>query len=255
MSLRAFWIDFISALQFLTRLPVRVPSHDDDTLARSAKFFPAIGLVVGGSAGLLYLFLDAHLPRLVTSTFVVAFLVCVTGSLHEDGLADAADGFGGGWNREGILMILRDSRIGSYGGAALVLSLGLRTVLLSSLSRAQVLPLMVSAHVLCRWSTLPLSYFLPAARVSLDGVSSGQGARVARHTSLGTLIFGTAFSWLCCGALLRWNSVPPILASIALAVLSGLYYKRRIGGVTGDCFGATNQLTEIAVYICGEWVA
>ena len=255
MSLRALWIDFVSALQFLTRIPVPVSSHDDDTLARSAKFFPAIGLVVGGSAGLLYLFIDAHLPKLVTSTFVVAYLVCVTGCLHEDGLADVADGFGGGWNREGILTILRDSRIGSYGGAALVLSLGMRTVLLSSLSRAQVLPLIVSAHVLCRWSVLPLSYFLPAARVSPDGTSNGQGARVAKHTSLGTLIFSTVFSWVCCGALLRWNSVPPILAANAVTVLSGLYYKRRIGGVTGDCFGATNQLTEIAVYVCGVWAA
>ena len=253
MSLRALWIDLISALQFLTRVPVRLSSHDDGALARSARFFPAVGLVVGGSAGLLYLFLDAHLPKLVTGIFVVAYLVCATGCLHEDALADAADGFGGGWNREQILTILRDSRIGSYGGAALVLSLGLRAVLLSSLSRAQVLPLMVSAHVLCRWSTLPLSYFLPAARVSVDGEINGQGARVAKHISPGTLIFGTLFSGLCCGVLLRWNSVPPILVSIALTFASGLYYKRWIGGVTGDCFGATNQLTEIAVYVCGVW--
>lgn len=255
MSLRALWIDFISAIQFLTRIPVRLPSYDAGGLARSVKFFPVVGFIVGGSAGVLYLLLDPHLPKLVTGALIVAFLVCLTGCFHEDALADAADGFGGGWTREQVLTILRDSRIGSYGGAALVLSLGLRMVLLGSISKARILPLMLSAHILCRWSTLPLSYFLPAARVSVDGATDGQGARVARLTSLGSLIFGTVFSWICCVALMRWNSLAPILATIALTVASGLYYKRRIGGVTGDCFGATNQLTEIAVYVCGVWAA
>lgn len=255
MTLRGLWIDFISAIQFLTRIPLRLPSYDAGGLARSVKFFPVVGFIVGGSAGVLYLLLDSHLPKLVTGALVVAFLVCLTGCFHEDALADAADGFGGGWTREQVVTIFRDSRIGSYGGAALVMSLGLRAVLLGSISKAQVLPLLLSAQILCRWSTLPLSYFLPPARVSVDGATEGQGARVAQLTSLGSLIFGTAFSLLCCVALLRRASVAPILASVALAIASGSYYKSRIGGVTGDCFGATNQLTEIAVYVCGVWAA
>ena len=253
-SLRALWFDLLAAVQFLTRIPVPVSEYSEDSLPRAVKFFPVVGVIVGAAAAAVYLVLDPHLPRSVTAALTLCFLVLITGCFHEDGLADAADGFGGGWTRAQTLTIFRDSRIGSYGGAALVLSLVLRWSMLASLTRGNVLGALVAAHVLCRWSTLPLSHFLPAARNATDGEADGQGARVARLTTTATLISGTVFAFAAAVLLMQWRGAVAIAAAMLLVLLSGLYYRRRIGGVTGDCFGATNQLTEIAVYACAVWV-
>ncbi len=121
-------------------------------------------MAVGGGAVLLERVLLLHLNHSLIALVLLAYLMLITGCLHEDGLADAADGFGGGWSKEQILSILKDSRIGSYGAAALVMSLLARYLLLASLPLEHFAAYVISAHVLCRWSTLPLSYFLPPAR-------------------------------------------------------------------------------------------
>jgi adenosylcobinamide-GDP ribazoletransferase len=253
--LRRTWFDFLSAIQFLTRIPVPSPPYGPDTLARSVKFFPFVGIVVGGGAALLHLVLAPHLPRVIAAFLVLIYLVLVTGGFHEDGLADTADGFGGGMNREHILLILRDSRIGSYGGIALALSLTGRILLIASLPLAQVPYYLVAAHVLCRWTTLPLSYFLAPARNETTDYVAGQGARIARLTSTGTLAGGTLFSAAVICLLLGWHAIVPLLLAVLITGVSGIYYQRRIGGVSGDCFGATNQIAEIGVYLCGAWIA
>jgi adenosylcobinamide-GDP ribazoletransferase len=154
--LRGTCSDFVAALQFLTRIPISSP-HAPDSLARAVKFFPAVGLLIGASAALLNMLLVQHLSRFVSALIVVTFLVLITGGLHEDGLADAADAFGGGSTREQILAILKDSRIGSYGGATLTLSLVARVALLGSLPQNRIAAYLIAAHVLCRWTTLPLA--------------------------------------------------------------------------------------------------
>lgn len=252
--LRKTGADVLVAVQFLTRIPVPAPPYEPDSLSRAVKFFPFVGLLVGSTAAVVHLLLVPHLPRLITSLFVIIFLVLVTGCFHEDGLADTADGFGGGSSRDRILIILKDSRIGSYGGAALMLSLLARVLLLASLPLTLIAPYLVAAHVLCRWTTLPLSYYLSSARTQ-EEIGVGQGARIARLTTRGTLIVGSFFSFAIVAVMLRSRAVPAIAAAILVSLLSGLYYKQRIGGVTGDCFGATNQLTEIVVYLAGVWVA
>jgi adenosylcobinamide-GDP ribazoletransferase len=243
------WIrDFMVAIQFLTRLPVPRVRFDPDCLLRAAKFFPVVGLVIGLGASTLQNVAAPHLGRPLVALLVLIFLVLATGGLHEDGLADTADGFGGGWNREQILEILRDSRIGSFGALALILSVLARFLLLSNLPVNRFTAFVVSAHVLCRWTTLPLSYFLPPAR-DIDG----QGARIARKISSSSLLIGTLLSFGIVFYFMRTEFWVPVVVSLVITVLSGLYYFRRIGGVTGDCFGTTNQLTEIAVYFCGVW--
>ncbi len=245
--------EFISAVQFLTRIPVPSQPFQADSLARSVKFFPLVGAIVGGSAALLHLLIAPHLPRLVAALLIVIYLVLLTGCLQEDGLADVADGFGGGRDREQVLLILRDSRIGTYGAAALTLSLLGRVLLVSSLPLTTVAAYLIAAHVLCRWTTLPLSYFLPAARPkSADGFD-GQGARIASLISISSLIWGTLFAFALTAVLLGRHAIAPIVCVFALTLLTGVYYKRRIGGSTGDCFGATIQLAEICVYLCGVW--
>ena len=249
MSLRAprFVVDIAVAFQFLTRLPVPQVGFAPDGLARSVKFFPLVGLVIGSGAALLEKLLAPHLDRPASALAVLLYLVLITGCLHEDGLADVADSMGG-WSVEQRLTILRDSRIGSYGVAALALSLLSRAVLIAGLPLEHFSAYLVSAHVLCRWSMLPLSYYLSPAREN-----EGQGARIAGLTSTASLIAGSLFTIVTVIVALRKAAVAPLLSAMAVPLLSGFFYVRKLGGVTGDCFGATNQLTEIAVYVCGVW--
>jgi len=247
-QIRRLCSEMAVAFQFLTRIPMPSIAFEADSLSRATKFFPLVGLVVGSGAVLVQKLLMSHMSRPLVPLIVLIYLVLITGCLHEDGLADTADGFGGGRTKDQILAILKDSRIGSYGATALVLSLLSRYLLLASLPMEHFAAYVISSNVLCRWSSLPLSYFLPPAREQ-----DGQGARIAKLTSLASLIFGSVFGLVVVAFALRWSAVAPLLAAILMVALSRWLYARRIGGVTGDCFGATNQLTEIAVYFCGVW--
>jgi adenosylcobinamide-GDP ribazoletransferase len=251
--IRRVWSDFLSAIQFLTRLPVPSQPYEPDMLSRAVKFFPVVGLLIGASAALLHFLLTSHLPALIVALLVVILLVMITGCFHEDGLADAADGLGGGWKREKVLSIMHDSRIGSYGAAALTLSLIARILLIAALSPLHAEIYLIAAHVLCRWTTLPLSFYLPSARAGSEDQIDGQGARIAQLTTCGTVALGTLFTLAVVVILLRNRALMPVLVSAGTTLLTAMYYKRRIGGVTGDCFGATNQITEIVIYLCGVW--
>jgi adenosylcobinamide-GDP ribazoletransferase len=245
---RRLGAEAVVAFQFLTRIPMPSTAFETDSLSRAIKFFPLVGLVVGSGAVLIQKILISHLGRPVVALVVLLYLVLITGCLHEDGLADTADGFGGGWTKDQILLILKDSRIGSYGATALTLSLLARYLLLASLPIEHFAAYVISAHVLCRWSSLPLSYFVAPARNE-----EGQGARIAKLISFPSLIFGSAFSFAIVVFALRWSAVAPLLIGVLAVALSAWFYARKIDGVTGDCFGATNQLTEITVYLCGVW--
>jgi adenosylcobinamide-GDP ribazoletransferase len=247
-QIRRLGNEIIVAFQFLTRIPMPSIAFETDALSRATKFFPLVGLVVGSGAILLQRLLMIHMNRPLVALIVLIYLVLITGCLHEDGLADTADGFGGGRIKDQILAILKDSRIGSYGATALMLSLLARYLLLASLPLEHFAAYVISSHVLCRWSSLPLSYFVPPARER-----DGQGARIAKLTSLASLTFGSIFSLAVVAFALRGSAVAPVLVAVFTFAASGWFYERKIGGVTGDCFGATNQLTEIAVYFCGVW--
>jgi len=249
-QVRALGEEVTSAFQFLTRIPMPSSVYEADSLSRAVKFFPLVGLVVGAGAAGVHWLLVPHLSRSLSALAVLIYFVLITGGLHEDGLADTADGFGGGWNRDRILEILKDSRIGSYGAVALMLSLLGRYAMLAAMPLEHFAAYVISAQVLSRWSSLPLSYVLSPARAQ-----EGQGARIAKLTSLPSLVFGSVFTLVVVGVLLRWSGVGPLVAAMLVTGSSGWFYSKRLGGVTGDCFGATNQLTEIAVYVCGVWMA
>ena len=239
---------FLTAVQFLTRVPIPSTRFPEGAFTRSLTWFPVVGLLVGALTGTLHRLLAAHLPRTVAAAFTVTFLVVLTGALHEDALADCADAFGLKHSPEKTLAILRDSRIGSFGGAALVLSLSGRILLIAALPLNRALPFLIAAAVLARWSTLPLA-LLPAAS------ASGQGARIAGRVPASVLLLGTAGMLLILGVALRWQACWPVAVSLALVFATSAFYRRRLGGVSGDCFGATNQLVEIAVLTCGVWAA
>jgi len=240
--------DIAAAFQFLTRLPLPRLAYRPDALPRSAKFFPIVGLVLGAAFAGIYRILSPHLPVMIVSLAIVLFSALVTGGLHEDGLADAADAFGGGSERQRVLEVMKDSRIGVYGSLAIVFSVAARVLLLAHLAPGNFVPYAISAEVLCRWTVLPLGIALPGARQE-----ASQGARLARQISAASLVVGTLFALAIVGYLLRISMWKPVVAALLVALLTGLYYKKRIGGVTGDCFGATIQLTLPAVYLCGVW--
>ncbi len=240
------WHDLLAAFGFLTRLPLPRYSYDAQTMPRSTKFYPLVGLAVAALAYLPYRLLHGHVNGDVLAASVLATLTIVTGGFHEEGLADVADGFGGGSTRERVLEIMHDSRIGGYGAIALALSFLLRFALLTSLPFDRFWPYLAGAHILCRWSILPLALLLPPARAG-----SGKGSLLARKLSKSTFAAGTVIALGLCIYLLRMRIFAPLLVCLLIVLFSAAYYRRRIGGITGDCFGATMQLVEVAVYFCG----
>lgn len=238
--------ELLLAFQFMTRIPISGLPHEDSSLARAAKFFPVVGLAVGLIAVVIQRALAGWLQPPMLALVLIIYLVLITGALHEDGLADAADGFGGGWTRDKILSIMRDSRIGSFGAVAIALSLLSRFILISGTSAARLPGFLVASSVLCRWTSLPLGFWLPYARED-----QGLGGAVAGRLPLSSLLWGTGFAVLAVGGALGLGCLLPWLITFVVTAASGLYFKRHIQGVTGDCFGATNQIAEVAIYFYG----
>jgi adenosylcobinamide-GDP ribazoletransferase len=237
---------FLIATQFLTRWPMpRNLETDEKELGQAAMFFPLVGALVGASGALLHATLLKFLPPSTCALLTLVYLSLITNAFHEDGLADAFDGFGGGWTRERALEIMRDSRVGTFGALALIFLALAKYNFLSSIATSVVWRWLIVAHTAARWTTQPLCLWLPYAR---EG-GQGQGKLVAQRLSYG----GTAVATLtlfAALALLNWREAAVSGAVIiATPLLTGWYYRRRIGGVTGDCLGATNQLTEVALYL------
>lgn len=239
---------FLIAMQFMTRLPVpRGIPYSPDALAKSAVFFPAIGLLVGSGGAALYFLLSPHVSRDVIVVLILVYLVTITGGLHEDALGDAADGFGGGREKERVLAIMRDSRLGSFGTIAITLGLLARFVFLANLAPGRFIGFLMAGQVLGRWTALPLSFFLPSARDN----ETGQGKLIAHNITVFSLGAGTLLALGIVAIALPGAALWAALIAAAIAAASGFYYRRRIGGITGDCLGATNQLAEIAIYLMG----
>jgi adenosylcobinamide-GDP ribazoletransferase len=192
--------------------------------------------------------LRAHLPTSVIAVVVLVYFGMLTGGLHEDGLADTFDGLGAGGGRKRMLDIMRDSRIGSFGALAIIFSVLLRWVLLTAMDPARFASYVLAAQVLCRWTALPLAAFMPSAR------TDGLGAKLAQKVSIPALAIGSVLAFAIVGFSLRSQTVAPVAAVIAITMISGLVYRAKLGGITGDCFGASNQMAEIAVYMCGVWI-
>lgn len=235
------------ALQFLTRLPVpRSLDPEPRDLAAAAIWFPAVGVLVGGLLALTARVLQsASLVPGVVAALLMPVAVLLTGAFHEDGLADTADGIGGGQSRDARLRIMRDSRVGSYGALAVVLLILARyACLLGTAPLAWPVALIV-AHGLARWTSLPLVTWFSYARDH----AAGAGKPLVTGFNSGRLVAGTALA-LAVAALAGWPlGALSILCALATAVLIALYVTRRIGGITGDVLGAANVGAEIAVLV------
>lgn len=235
---------FLIAIQFLTRLPIpHALESSAEELGKAAAFFPLVGVIVGGSAALVYILVGYVLPQAACVLFAIIFAAFITNGFHEDGLADAFDGFGGGWTKDRVLEIMRDSRIGTYGALALIFLIFGKLNFLSSLPQVQVWRWLIVAHTASRWTVLPLCSWLPYAR------DEGQGKLVAKQVGTVEVVIGSltlAMSLL----LFSWRAaLAASLVTGLVTLLSGLYFRSRLQGITGDCLGATNQLTEVTLYL------
>jgi adenosylcobinamide-GDP ribazoletransferase len=235
---------FLIAVQFLTRLPApRDLETNEEELGRAAMFFPLVGMLVGGGGALLHVALLHLLPPSTCVLLVLVYASFITNAFHEDGLADAVDGFGGGWTRERVLEIMRDSRIGTFGALALIFLVLAKYNFLSALEPSRVWRWLIVAHTAARWTTLPLCLWLPYAR------AEGQGKLVAQRVGYRGVVVAT-LTLLAALALLPVRAAAVAVAvAVAVVIASGWYYRRRLGGITGDCLGATNQVTEVVLYL------
>lgn len=237
---------FLSALGYFTRCPVPDwVGHSPDGLARAARYLPAIGLLVGGFGALVFWLAQAIWSQAVAVLLSMAATIALTGAFHEDGMADTADGLGGGWDKAKILAIMKDSRVGSYGVIAIVLALLGKYTLLISLPAEQVGLALIAGHALSRVCAVSLMAFMDYAR---DDAAS-KSRPVAGRLGIGALLFALA----CTGWPLLFFAPAAVLAGVGLAALATLWLagkcRRWLGGYTGDCLGAIQQLAEIGFYL------
>jgi len=232
---------FLIALQFLTQVPIRTETAGRRHIAESYYFYPVIGLFIGVAAVLLRRVLMLVFPLSFSVTLVLAFLVWISGGLHEDGLADVADGMGGGWTRDERLEIMKDSRIGAFGASMLILVLLAKYAALTSMNAARLDAAIVTAQILGRWSCLPMGYFNRYVR-------EGLGSEFMKGLSAKAVLVATVVSSGAVIILCRLRGSLALAGAIIIIIVTSMYFRRRIGGITGDCFGATLQLVEIATY-------
>jgi len=247
---------FFTALQFYTRFPApEWVEYKPKNLSMATRFLPLMGWIVGFIAALSFLVFSFITNISIGILMSMVASILVTGAFHEDGFADVCDGFGGGWTKEKILLIMKDSRIGTYGSVGLILILALKFSLLQDLatkieSDPLVLTLLfIAAHSVSRFMPAIIIFTQPYARDSDDSKSKP----VAQKVNAGTLIIAGIFA-----------IIPMILLSFLLKelllfgslVFLGLitfvlnrYFRKWIGGYTGDCLGAIQQVCEIGFYL------
>ena len=261
--------DTVASVRFLSRLPVgNIDGDELPDFRKTAHTFPLAGIIISVPGALVMLLASAlGLPPLIIATLAILTLVGTTGGLHEDGLADVADGFGGGHTVTRKLEIMRDSAIGSYGTMALVFSIGLRVFSLAAIHTATgvfgSIVFLMCVGALSRASMLLPWYWLPKSRPSDDAVKDGDNAASAKSTSglsarygvpdHKTLLRALPFCLICLffAILLVFQVnwlVSLIAGSLALIAIT-LIAKRQIGGHTGDVLGATQQMSEMGMYI------
>jgi adenosylcobinamide-GDP ribazoletransferase len=248
---------FLVATQFLTRLPTpELKGFQSSWLSQSARYFPLVGVLVG-VIGVGVWWLARHaLPSSVSVGLMLTVSVLVTGAFHEDGLADTCDGLGAGGSKDRILSVMKDSRIGAFGAISLVLAFGLKWTTLDALP-ATMFPLtVVTAHMWSRFCAIALIWRMPYARSDSDGKAKPFADRLSGGEWLLSGLIGllglAPIAWLLgerVVALDPWSLATGCALALFFAWLSAVYVRRRIGGYTGDCLGAVQQIAELAFLI------
>ncbi|MHA4808368.1 adenosylcobinamide-GDP ribazoletransferase [Flavitalea flava] len=256
------WRVFLTAVMFLTRIRVpRIVDHSPDYLQKSPKYFPVIGWIVGSISALVYLVFSKYISVDIgiLSSMIAGLLT--TGAFHEDGFADTCDGFGGGWTKEKILLIMKDSRIGAFGAIGLLAMWSSKFLLLRELpsftpdlahptssvffNYRYVITALISAHAMSR--LMPI-LVIQGMDYASDPDQSKAKPMANNKLSTGELILAILFALAPFAFLplsFLWVTVPMLYTTYEMTK----YFKKWIGGYTGDCLGAIQQVTEIIFYL------
>nr|WP_315158992.1 adenosylcobinamide-GDP ribazoletransferase [uncultured Flavobacterium sp.] len=255
---------FFTALMFYTRIPCpKSIDHNPDYLNKASRYFPLIGWIVGGISFLVYYLSAVLFTNEIAVILAIIAGILTTGAFHEDGFADVCDGFGGGWTKEKILLIMKDSAIGAYGAIGLVLLFLLKFEAISdalfTLGIGNVdsiiynLLIFISAHSVSRLSAISIVFTHQYSREDASSKSKPIAKSFTWKEVIGALFFGllplvilSFFQWQLLLAL-----IPVFIARFFLA----RYFQKWIDGYTGDCLGATQQVCEVIFYlsIIGIW--
>ena len=245
-TMRRELIALMEAVRFFTRIPVpdRIP-HSADSLNHSARYFPAIGLLVGAVSAIAFSIAALVVPTQVAVLIAMGSSIYLTGAFHEDGLSDMTDGLGGGWDKLRILEIMKDSRVGSYGVVVITMTLLGKFVLLDSFDPLWIPFLLMAAHAFSRYCSVLI----------MAGLSYVREDRLSKSKPLATKLTRKALWIASVFGLLPLLLLPAAaaLVGVAAGLLTTIWLGRKLqtwlGGYTGDCLGATQQLTELAFYL------
>jgi adenosylcobinamide-GDP ribazoletransferase len=238
-------MSFLAALQFLTSLPVK-RDISPEQLGRATVWFPLVGLLLGLVLAALDWLLEPVLPGAAVNALLIVVLVALTGALHLDGLADTCDGMAGYRTREERLEVMRDSHTGAFGVVGIVLVLLVQYVALNSVPSALKIPVLVFMPVLSRWAMVYAVFAFPYARPEGLGMAYKQATRWPQF-ALATLMMVTVAVLLL-----------PFFFVMGLLILPGVwlittalafYLKHKLGGLTGDCYGAVNEVAAVAALL------
>jgi adenosylcobinamide-GDP ribazoletransferase len=240
------WLDDLrGAVAFLTRVPMPHPHGAvPANFVRAYRVFPLVGAAIGAVIGVVYLGLAAiGLPNLAAAALALGAGAILTGALHEDGLADVADGFGGGRDKAAKLEIMRDSRLGTYGALILLVVFAAKVSAVAALPRSAVLPALIVAHAIARATPAFMAMVVPNARA--DGLAASAGTPDAPIAATGAFI-----AMVIALLLLPWpEALGAALVAAAGAFAMAILAQRQIGGVTGDVLGAAEQVGETGILL------
>lgn len=260
LNLGGIALELFLALQFLTRIPIKIKGHVEElNLARAMSFFPLVGIIIGIMSAGVYMVSQLLFPGSVSDFFVLAFIVLITGNMHLDGLMDTADGIFSGKPRDKMLEIMKDSRVGSHGLAAGVLALLGRFILMGNLSQDVKIFALIAAPLAGRWAQVFGAWKYPYARESGGTGGFTKMVGVREFAAASTLSVMSLFVLLILCFLGR---IPSLSMIISQTIIKGIalitvilifalsltgYIAGRLGGLTGDTYGAVSEIVELVI--------
>lgn len=236
---------FRTALMFFTRIPVRKVEYSQEYLNHSNKYLPVIGWIVGGISALGFMLFNPILPVEIAVVLSMAIPILLTGAFHEDGFTDLCDGLGGGWTKEKILEIMKDSRVGAFGVIGLVMLLLTKFLSLSHISESILPATLIAGHTFSRYSAVLFIFSHKYVRDDHTGKSKPIGKEIYRSE----LIFASVTALLPFLLFPHFGFLLIIPVILLIKHAFARYIKKWIDGYTGDCLGALQQIIETSFYI------
>ncbi len=237
---------FLAALMFYTRFPVKqIEGWSEEMLNKSTRYFTLTGIIVGGVGASIYLAAVHIFPISIAVILSMVATIFFTGAFHEDGFADFCDGFGGGYTKERILEIMKDSRIGTYGTIGLLMILGTKFLALTQIEVARIPIILIAGHAVSRMFPVLLIYTSEYVRLDATSKTKPIGNADSTYSLLLGLALGGATLFL-----LNWlEAVIVIVVLLVVFLIFRSYVNRKSGGYTGDVLGALQQLCEVFFYL------